>query len=159
MNDQITSWITDIQDLARIANTEPQLAYAAFVYGTSKKWQYVMRTTPHINHLFGSLDHAIQEVFIPTIIGKHFIDDDMRTILSLPARYGGMNIGVNSEVAHKEYENSKMVTSQLTKAILNQDSILNFNRGEVNELKRRIQTDKDQLFKDKRLQLMDHLPA
>ena len=53
INAQMQSWITDIEDLARIAGKEPQLDYAAFVYGTSKRWNYVCRTTPNISHLFG----------------------------------------------------------------------------------------------------------
>ncbi len=35
---QIEGWTQDIEDLARIAMKEPQLTYAAFVFGVSKRW-------------------------------------------------------------------------------------------------------------------------
>ena len=46
-----------------------------------------------------------------------------------------MSIGVTTELADKEYENSKLVTAHLTNAILKQESILRYNKGEVDELK------------------------
>ena len=158
MQDQIEAWTSDIEDLARIASTEPQLAYAAFVFGTSKKWQYVMRTTPNVSHLFKPLEHIIQETFIPAILGKSFLDDETRAILALPARYGGMSIGVTTELADKEYENSKLVTNHLTEAILKQESILQYNKGEVDELKVQMIAEKEDFYEEKRQNLIDSLP-
>ena len=45
---RIKEWIKDIDSLANIAKTEPQLAYAAYVYGMSKRWMFLSRTTPCI---------------------------------------------------------------------------------------------------------------
>ena len=74
VSDQIKSWSKDILDLARIAKSEPQLAYAAFVYGTSKKWIYLTRTTPNVSELLKPLEFFIQEHFIPVIVGKSFFE-------------------------------------------------------------------------------------
>ena len=70
MSSVMTDWKKDVAALAAIAESEPQLAYAAFVYGTSKRWNFVARTTPNISHLFKPLEHIIKEAFIPKIIGK-----------------------------------------------------------------------------------------
>jgi hypothetical protein len=51
---EIEEWKADITGLSEIAKTEPQLAYAAFVYGTSKRWN-LARTTPGISGLLYSL--------------------------------------------------------------------------------------------------------
>ena len=48
MNSQIDERTSDVEALAKIAKTEPQLAYAAYVYGTSKRWCFVSRTAPNI---------------------------------------------------------------------------------------------------------------
>ena len=48
MNSQIDERTSDVEALAKIAKTEPQLAYAACVYGTSKRWCFVRRTAPNI---------------------------------------------------------------------------------------------------------------
>ena len=41
----------DVTGLSEIASSEPQLAYSAFVYGTSKRWNFLARTTPEISNL------------------------------------------------------------------------------------------------------------
>ena len=46
---QIEEWEKDINALAAIAASEPQLAYSAYVYGTSHRWQFVMpRNSRHL---------------------------------------------------------------------------------------------------------------
>ena len=120
MKDQIQEWSKDIESLANIAKTEPQLAYAAYVYGTSKRWSFVSRTTPNISGEMKILEHHIKEKLIPAIIGKDFISGEMREIFSLPARLGGMGFLDPSETSDLEYESSVIATTQLTDAIFNQ---------------------------------------
>ena len=48
VNSKIEEWEKDILALAKIAEYEPQLAYSAYIYGTSRRWQFVCRTTPGI---------------------------------------------------------------------------------------------------------------
>ena len=66
-----------------------------------------------------TLEHLIQEEFVPAIIGKSFIDDDVREILSLPARYGGMSLGNVAEYSDRVYLNSVQMTAQLALSIVN----------------------------------------
>ena len=54
--------------LAKIAKTEPQLAYAAYVYVMSKKWSFVTRTTPNILEHLKRLEYHIKETLIPAIV-------------------------------------------------------------------------------------------
>ncbi|KAG1701696.1 hypothetical protein GQR58_004720 [Nymphon striatum] len=46
-----------IEELSRIATREPQVAYAAYIYGLSKRWTYVCRTTPDISEMMKRLEH------------------------------------------------------------------------------------------------------
>ncbi len=59
--------------MSDIAAREPQAAYAAFIYGTSKRWLFVARTTPNIADYLKHLDWLINETFIPAIIDKEYI--------------------------------------------------------------------------------------
>ena len=52
-----------------------------------------MRINPKISHLFEALEYIIQEEFLQAIIGKSFIYVDLKEILCLPARFGGMVMG------------------------------------------------------------------
>ena len=121
---QVDEWISNVNALAKIAKTEPQLAYAAYVYGMSKKWSFVTRTTPNISEHLKKLEYHIKETLIPAIVGKEFISDDTRRIFSLPARLGGLGFLDPCSVADLEYESSVSATSQLTNAIYNQQNFL-----------------------------------
>jgi len=129
------SWITDINDLSRIAAKEPQLAYSAYIYGTSKRWNYVCRTTPDISQLLKPLEYTIKETFIPAVIGRSYIDQTFRDIMSLPSKLGGMSIPNVSEISDIEYNNSITVTEQLTEAIIEQANILELDYEAIKEAK------------------------
>ena len=61
VNTLVNNWIADVNALAKIAKTEPQCAYAAYVYGLSKRWAFICRTTPNVNQQMRILgNHVIR---------------------------------------------------------------------------------------------------
>ena len=68
VEEMIKEWTEDVQALSKIMY-DPQLVYTAYVFGTSKRWQYVCRTTPKISVL-KKLEEVIKSKLIPKIIGK-----------------------------------------------------------------------------------------
>ena len=48
---KVDSWIDQLTILSKIAETEPQAAYAAFVGGFKSKLNYFMRTIPEITEM------------------------------------------------------------------------------------------------------------
>ena len=142
VSEKVSEWERDITDLAEIAESEPQLAYTAYVYGMSRRWQFLCRTTPNISKAMESLELLIKTKLIPSIIGVPAVSDDMRLLLSQPARLGGMGFLNPSEESDFEYQNSKLITSQLTQAIFNQErelqvdeEALRNSKAEVREAK------------------------
>ena len=103
INNEIESWNADIEGLSKIASSEPQLAYSAFVFGTSRRWNFITRTTPGISELLHALEYKIKDTFIPAIVGKLFVPDYLRDIFSLPAKMGGLGITNVKETAEMEY--------------------------------------------------------
>ena len=120
INNEIESWNADIEGLSKIASSEPQLAYSAFVFGTSRRWNFTTRTTPGISELLHALEYKIKDTFIPAIVGKLFVPDYLRDIFSLPAKMGGLGITNVEETAEMEYKNSLQATASLADAIYNQ---------------------------------------
>ena len=59
---------------------------------------------------------------MPAILGREEISDELRDILNLPARMGGMGFLNPRAEAEKEYKNSILATSKLTEVIFNQDT-------------------------------------
>ena len=73
------------------------------------------------------LEEVIKSKLIPKIIGKEFCSDEMRAIMKLPARLGGLGFQNPAEEAQFEYENSQIATKQLTEAITVQQATLTIN--------------------------------
>jgi len=70
MDTKVKGWIEEIENLAGIADTQPQAVYAAFFHGTKNKWTYLCRTIPGISHLLWPLEDAVQQKLIPSITGR-----------------------------------------------------------------------------------------
>ena len=120
---KIEEWTKDLDALAEIARSEPHLAYTAYVFGTSRRWQFLCRTTPGIAEQMKDLEDQIKEKLIPAILGGRQPSALMRSIYSLPVRIGGLGIQDPSFEAASEYEYSIQMTSQLAKAIYNQEEV------------------------------------
>ena len=117
-----------------------------------------MRTTPNISHLFKALEYVIQEEFMPAIIGKSLIDDDVKEILCLPARFGGMSMGSVAEYSNREYQNSVEMTAQLVQSIINEENIMSINQGEIDKVKLTKKAKREKFYKENHQLLMQRLP-
>eukprot|EP00116_Pleurobrachia_bachei_P009019 sb/3469281/ len=89
---EVEKWAAEITSLAEIANSEPQLAYTAYTVGVSKRWSYLMRTTPGISDQLGPIEDSILHRLIPSMTGQPVINERLRSVFSLPARFGGLGI-------------------------------------------------------------------
>ena len=88
VKEKVDKWIEDLEELAKLAVDEPQIALSAYTKGLCHRWAFIQRTIPGISTLFLPLEHCIRETFIPAIIGRK-VSDIERRIISLPVRYGG----------------------------------------------------------------------
>ena len=150
-------WCTDLRQLTEIATHEPQVAYSAFVYGLSKRWNYVCRTTPDISERMRPLEHVTKEEFIPAILNRVFsCTDELRTIFALPPRFGGLGIPVMLEVADNEYEYSCRATKNLKEAIVHQCD--NYEEGEeAKVVKALITRDRNRVYSMKQAKIIEEL--
>ena len=119
VSDLVADWKKELLDLTEICKQEPQVCYAAYVFGLSKRWLYLMRTTPEIAELYESLETCICEQFLPTMF-KSFNPDYLRDITALPAKFGGLSIFDPVKTAPEEYTYSRAATEPLVKLILEQ---------------------------------------
>ena len=157
VREKVSEWERDIKDLAEIAESEPQLAYTAYVYGMSRRWQFICRTTPKISESMKSLEELIRSSLIPAIIGVPAVSDEMRLLLSQPARMGGMGFLNPSEESDFEYQSSKLITSQLTQAIFNQERVLQIDEEALRNSKAEVREAKNLRLADQRERLSNIL--
>ena len=159
IDEQITEWEKDITSLSDIAQREPQLAYSAFVYGTSKRWTFVARTTPGISENLKHLDWLINETFVPAIVGKEYISDTMHDVFTLPAKQGGLGITNISDTSNLEYSNSLLMTEELTSQIFNQYRSMDLNKERVDAAKVEIKKRKAAFYNNKRAEIYNKMQA
>ena len=124
IREKVNDWCRDLKQLSDIATREPQIAYSAFVFGLSKRWNYVCRTTPNIAEQLKTLEHVTREEFIPAILDRiHSCTDELRETFTLPPKFGGLGIPDMTKNADSEYLYSQLATKKLTAALVEQQEI------------------------------------
>ena len=130
--------------LSSIAEEEPQLAYCAYTKAMCMRWCFLQRTVPNTKEYFAPLEETIRETLIPTIIGRKVTDIERR-IIALPVRLGGLGIQNPMETAEREFQNSNLITQNLTDLIKNQESDLNNYDGDgMKEIVARLKLEKEE---------------
>ena len=117
IQEKVSGWVREIDTLASIANTQPHAAYAAFTHGLSSKWVYFATTIPDISDLLKPLENTIRTCFLTSLTGQNALSDDMRTLLSLPVRLGGLGIINPSLTSDYHFSSSVMITDPLVSLI------------------------------------------
>ena len=102
----LQQWVNEEEELASVARTHPQVAYAAVTHGMASKWTYLTRTVEATQQLLQPLEDANRQLLLPAITGKSDISDLERDLIALPARLGGLGIPnptATSPTEHKAY--------------------------------------------------------
>ena len=107
--------------LQKIAVTQPHAAFSALTHGLMSKWTYLSRTIPDIGPLLKPLDDTLRSTLLPALTGRPPPSDLECTLFALPARLGGIGIGIPSRNAAQELHSSILVISILCDHILSQD--------------------------------------
>ena len=145
---KVKNWIQDVEQLSSLANEEPQLAYSAYTKAMCMRWCFLQRTVPNIKQHFVPLEETIRNKFIPALIGRSVTDVE-RMLLSLPVRHGGLGIQNPVLTADVEFRNSLIVTKNLTKIIVKQESSLdNYDIDQVKAVIAKLKTEKEETFLD-----------
>ena len=121
---KVDDWVREIVLLAKIAETEPQAAYAAFISGYRHKFNYFIRTLTNITDLLKPVENAVRYHLIKSLCEGRLCNDFERKLLALPIKLGGLGIINIVDLAEQEFRYSKSVTESLTTAIVNQETII-----------------------------------
>ena len=90
----------------KIAKFYPQATYCVFTSGFRQKFNYVIQTIPHMNHLMQPLESVIQQEFITSLSEGRTCNDEERQLLSLPVKLGGMGKTNITSISDIEYQTS-----------------------------------------------------
>ena len=79
----VEDWSADVTQLAKIAPSQPHVAYSAFNKGLASQWIYALRTVPGVARLLQPLEDVIRFVFIPALTGQAPPNDVERNLFAL----------------------------------------------------------------------------
>ena len=119
VREKVQEWVKNIKSLSEVATSEPHAAFYGYINGISKRWLFLMRTTPEISDLLQPIEDALKVHLLPSLVGRQITDQE-RKIFSLPAKYGGLGIANPVEIADAEFQASRKVTMSLANTINNQ---------------------------------------
>ena len=153
----VINWNDQLISLSKIAEMEPQAAYAAFIGGVKSKFSYFLRTIPDIHEYSQPIKDTIANKFIPAISGGHFVNDVEGKLISLPTRYGGLAIPIIKDIAKMEYANSRRITEELALSINTQDLSYNVDTSNIKKKKDKVKCEKELFHKNKLDQILENL--
>ena len=121
VSDKVKQWVSELEQLAIIACSQPNPAYAAFTHGMTSKWTYFTRTMPNIASNLLLLELTIRTKLIPVLTSRPPPNDLERDLLSLPARFGGITLINPARITDIEFLSSAKITEALKNVILEQE--------------------------------------
>ena len=113
----VSKFVDQVDRLILIAQSQPHSAFCGFTHGLLSKWTF-FRTTPHLKHLLQPLEDSTHLRFLPALTGQEVFNDNLRSLISLPARLGGMGIINPLAIAEMQYQSSVTITVPLSNLLL-----------------------------------------
>ena len=154
---KIAKWVNEIENLTAMARAHPHAAYAAFVHGVIGRWLYLMRTIDISSSIFQPLEDVIHHQFISALTGQASSSLEVRKLLSLPTRLGGLNFVNPVEIAESTLKASKAITTPLKKMITKQSD--QFTKPQLQSVKSALHWEKCQTNAAKAEQVKGAIPA
>ena len=157
VREKVKKFGEEVQDLAKIAEFEPQAAYTAYVSVLQHKWNFLQRTVPSKGEWFSELEEKIRACLLPRLVDRA-VGDIERKVLALPARNGGFGIADPREDVDENFRMSMKITASLQKEILDQKPHLReWDREKMNGVKRAEVNKKREREKAAKETLMENL--
>ena len=84
----------ELQQLAKLASTEPHAAYAALNHGLRGRWVYLLRTLEFLTYQLDALEATINQRLLPAlhVAGRRYFSDEELCLLQFPCRLGRIDL-------------------------------------------------------------------
>ena len=88
--EKVLEWQRELQQLPKVASTEPHAAYAALTHGLRSRWIYLLCTLEFLTYQQDALDSMINQQLLPALGGRRFFSDEELCLLQFPCWLGGI---------------------------------------------------------------------
>ena len=122
IGEKIQKWKNDIDKLTIACRDSPQAAYTALTKSVQFQWIFFQRIIDGVEEHFQTLDKALQNGFLPTLLGGN-ISIEESDLFSLPFDKGGLGILKPSRYSRLNYETSLKGNEQLISAVCQHNTL------------------------------------
>ena len=98
-----------------------------------------MRTIENIGNFMLPLDKVIKQKLVLALFNDFQMSEELRSLIALPCTLGSMGIISPTEIANKEYVNSRKLTKKLTSLTIEQEHNYTVSEEEIKKIKSKIQ--------------------
>ena len=98
-----------------------------------------MRTIENVENFMLPLDKVIKQKLIPVLFNDFQISEELRSLIALLCKLGGMGIINPVEIANEEYVNSRELTKKLTNLIIQQEHSYTVSEDQIKKIRSKIQ--------------------
>ena len=105
----ISQWCEIITELSLIAKT-----HSAFTSGYKQKFTFFIRTIENIENVLLPLDKVIRQKLITTLFND-FPTEELRSLIALPCKLGGMSIVNPIEIANERIRKIERINQEINK--------------------------------------------
>ena len=129
VRDKVHRWIADVQCLSKIAEKQPQAAFAALTKSLQCEWQFLQCVIPNCGSYFIPLDDVLAPTFLPAVFGCEVTPHE-RLLFSLPVRFGGLGVSHPQCTAEFAFSASRDATQVIIVQALHGSRAFAANRHE-----------------------------
>ena len=138
LKSNISDWVYGVQELAQVAQSYPQTAYAGLQKSLQQEWQYLQRVTEGTSDHFSPIEKAICDDFLPALFGEPRLEDNCRRPLAaLPVKHAGLALPNPTSTADDNHLTSSLVCGHLVQAI-RLDSDVEFSTADHQSTRREV---------------------
>ena len=98
-----------------------------------------MRTIENIKNFMLPLDKVIKQKLMPVLFNDFQISEELRSLIALSCKLGGMGIINPTKIANEEYVNLRELTKKLTNLIIQQEHSYTVSEDEIKKIRSKIQ--------------------
>lgn len=160
--EKVTKWREELMALSQIAETHPQMAYAAYTKGYASKFTYFMRTIEGFGDYLAPVDEVLNSHLIPALFGMDSELSYLREVIGLKSSDGGLNIPILESASNQQFESSMKITSPHVASIQSQENRMlekNLDGQTKEDLAKMNRIQKSEQNKVKMKEVDDALPA
>ena len=156
--EKVTTWKSELETIARIAETEPQSAYAAYTKAYRSKFTFFVRTIEDFEEYLAPIDSLLFETFIPALFAKTEPLDLPTNLISLNPKDGGLGIQKISDLAQQQFKASCTKTKIHVETIIGQNHIMK-EKSSDDQVQSEIDQSNDKDKREKRKKKIEEMEA